>query len=119
MTDNSARDEAERRFGKVPLPGVAPYDEVESFVAGSEWREQVAPTLVEIVRPKRDAADFVEFWSYEAAAVFIGAWVLMLLLPFWSPWNLSYWQAVALVWTVRMATPNVDGIHFFITRRRK
>ena len=78
----------------------------------------MTPIPVEIVRPKRDATDFVEKWLYEITSVFIGAWVLMLLLPFWSPWNFSYWQAVALVWTLRIATPNVDGFHIYLTRRK-
>jgi hypothetical protein len=72
---------------------------------------------VEVVRPKKSAAEQVGALLGVVLNVFLSGWILMLILGAVSTWTPSYWHSVLVVIAVRVVLPGAS--YLFWTKRDK
>lgn len=66
-----------------------------------------SPLAVEIVRPKKSKSELVASVIGNWVEVAVTSWLVMLLLPTFTPLHLGYWPTVAALVVVRgIATPH-------------
>jgi hypothetical protein len=53
------------------------------------------PLPVTIIRPKASFGDAAGNFLSSAITLTFRAWLVMLLVPHFTPWHLSFWQSVA------------------------
>lgn len=73
-----------------------------------------APVQVEVVRAQGDVTTFVQ----NVITLLIRAWIVMLLLPMFTPWNLSYLDTLAASLVIGTLF-STDSSYLHWTRRKE
>lgn len=75
------------------------------------------PTEVVIVQDRKSIGEALTLLFGALAGRFLTAWVVMLLLPYFSPWSPNYWQVFAALIVVGALHPNYSQLVALYTRK--